>query len=159
MAWLAMYRTGCSATLEKIGICVCMSCASLIRTRYSNIDILKLAGRRPTIKRPYCTAIVIKSRLVCRCVSLLVQCLMFHSPDKYFVLLPVCSMSLEQHHAQDSSLQSPVVRRSHLTRKALKSRLRQPMPDLVRTKLFRRPLFCRRFSKHSPRRHVKGVLL
>ena len=95
MAWLAMYRTGCSATLEKIGICVCMSCASLIRTRYSNIVILKLAGRRPTIKRPYCTAIVIKSRLVCRCVSLLVQCLMFHSPDKYFVLLQVCSMSLE----------------------------------------------------------------
>ena len=45
----AMKRTGYSATLEKIEVCVCMSCASLTRTRNSKIDMLKFAGRRPAI--------------------------------------------------------------------------------------------------------------
>ena len=47
---LAMNRTRYAATLEKIEICVCMSCASLTRTKNSRIDMLKLAGRRPTLK-------------------------------------------------------------------------------------------------------------
>ena len=45
----AMTRTAYSATLEKIEVCVCMSCASLTRTRNSKIDMLKFAGRRPAI--------------------------------------------------------------------------------------------------------------
>ena len=65
---LAMKRTGYSATLEKIEICVCMSCASLTRTRNPKIDMLKLAGRRPAIEWPHCTAIakkIVISVLLC----------------------------------------------------------------------------------------------
>ena len=46
----AMKRTGYSATLAKIEMCVCSSCASLTRTRNSKIDNLKCAGRRLAIK-------------------------------------------------------------------------------------------------------------
>ena len=47
---LAMKRTGYSATLQKLEICVCKSCASLTGTRNPKIDVLQLAGRRPAIK-------------------------------------------------------------------------------------------------------------
>ena len=73
-----------------------MSRASFIRTQHSNSDILKFAGRRPTIKRPYCTAIVIKVEIglpLCIASSTLRD--VSQSVQKYIVLLQVCSMSLE----------------------------------------------------------------
>ena len=54
------------------------------------------AGRRFTIKRPYCTAIVIKVEIglpLCIASSTLRD--VSQSVQKYIVLLQVCSMSLE----------------------------------------------------------------
>ena len=44
-----MKRTGYSATLEKIVVCLCISCASLTRTSNFETDMPQFAGRRPDI--------------------------------------------------------------------------------------------------------------
>ena len=44
-----MKRTGYSATLEKIVVCLCISCASLTRTSNVETDMPQFAGRRPDI--------------------------------------------------------------------------------------------------------------
>ena len=46
---LAMKRTGHSATLQKIAVCVIMSCACLTRILNFESDMPKVAGRRPAI--------------------------------------------------------------------------------------------------------------
>ena len=72
-----------------------MFCAFFFRTQHSNRDILKFAGRRFTIKRPYCTAIVIKVEIglpLCIASSTLRD--FSQSVQNYIVLLQVCSMCL-----------------------------------------------------------------
>ena len=46
------------ATLEKIKICSLLSCGFLHFVRDAKIDIIKLAGRRPVMKRTHCSALL-----------------------------------------------------------------------------------------------------
>ena len=61
----AIKQTGYLTTLKKIRTCVCMSCASISRTRNPKNDMIKLAGRRPAKKLTHCTAVGGKERFVC----------------------------------------------------------------------------------------------